>query len=134
VANEALAVIDQQPQIKLRSVQLRGWEGIQPFLQRGAGNIERVDRVGLAALTGALARLRGQMRRDAQHPLAALDQEALERAGHVPAILKRPTRSPSSVRAHCNRAAKPRRPTATVCSPSSSPVTAATAAIVCERL
>ena len=77
MANEALAVIDQQPQIKLGPVQMRSRERIQPFLQRSAGNVERVDRIRLAALTGALARLCRQMRRDAQHPLAALDQEPL---------------------------------------------------------
>ena len=44
------------------------------------------------------------------------------------------TRSPSKARAHRNKAAKPRRSTPTVCSPSSSPVATATAATVCERL
>src|SRR3954468_22205632 len=72
VANQPLAVIDQQPQIQLRPVQLRGRERVQAFLQRGAGDVERVDRVGLAALTGALARLGGQVRRDPQHALAPL--------------------------------------------------------------
>jgi len=31
-----------------------------------------------------------QVGRDAQHPLAALDQEPLEGPGHVPAVLQRP--------------------------------------------
>jgi hypothetical protein len=44
------------------------------------------------------------------------------------------TRSVPRSRAQASSAAKPLAPTATVCSPSSSPVAAATAAIVCERL
>ena len=44
------------------------------------------------------------------------------------------TRSPSRPRAQRNSASNPRAPTWTVCSPSSSPVVAATAATVCERL
>jgi hypothetical protein len=38
----------------------------------------------------ALLRALGQVRRDPQHALAALDQESLERPGDVPAILQRP--------------------------------------------
>jgi hypothetical protein len=44
------------------------------------------------------------------------------------------TRSPSTLRAHCSNAPNPRLPTGIVRSPSSSPVAAAIAAIVCERL
>ena len=44
------------------------------------------------------------------------------------------TRSPASPRAQITSAANPRAPTCTVFSPKSSPVAAATAAIVCERL
>ena len=44
------------------------------------------------------------------------------------------TRSQPSSRAQTTSAAKPLAPTWTVCSPSSSPVAAETAAIVCERL
>ena len=90
VADQPLAVIDQQPQIELGPVELRGRERVQALLQRGAGDVERVDRVGLAALAGALARLGRQVRRDPQHPLAALDQKPLQRPRHVPAVLERP--------------------------------------------
>jgi hypothetical protein len=90
MADEALSVIDQQPQVELGAVQVRSREGLQTLLQRGAGNVERVDWVRLAALASALARLGGQVRRDPQHPLAALDQKPLERAGNVPAVLQRP--------------------------------------------
>jgi hypothetical protein len=90
LANQPFAVVDEQPHVQLRSVQLRGRERLEPLLQRGAGDVERVDQVRLAAPTGALAGLRGQVRRDPQHPLAALDQKPLERPGHVPTVLKRP--------------------------------------------
>jgi hypothetical protein len=44
------------------------------------------------------------------------------------------TRSLWSLRAQTTNAAKPLAPTWTVCSPTTSPVSAETAAIVCERL
>jgi hypothetical protein len=90
MADEPFAVVDEQPQIELWSVQVRGREGLQALLQRGAGDVERVDRVRLSALAGALACLRGHARRDPQYALAALDQEPLQRSRDLPAILKRP--------------------------------------------
>jgi hypothetical protein len=42
MADEPIAVIDQQAQVKLRAVQLRGREVLQAFLQRGAGDGDRV--------------------------------------------------------------------------------------------
>jgi hypothetical protein len=90
VADEAFAMIDQQPQVEFGPVEVRGGERVQAFLQNGAGDVERVDRVGLAPLASALSLPGRQVRRDPQHPLAALDQEALQRPGHVPAILQRP--------------------------------------------
>ena len=83
-------MIDQQPQVEFGPVEMRGGERVQAFLQNGAGDVERVDRVGLAPLASALSLPGRQVRRDPQHPLAALDQEALQRARHVPAILQRP--------------------------------------------
>jgi hypothetical protein len=47
---------------------MRGRKGLEPFLQRGACDTERVDVIGLAALAGALARVGGQVRRDPQGP------------------------------------------------------------------
>ena len=90
VTDEALTVIDEQPQIELGAVQVRGRERAQALLQRGAGDTERVDSVRLAALTGAAACVGAQVRRDSQHPFAALDQKPLEAAGDVPAVLDRP--------------------------------------------
>jgi hypothetical protein len=75
VADQALAVIDEQPQVELGPIKVCGREGLQPFLQRGASDVERVDRIRLPALPGALSRIRRQLRRDPQHALAALDQE-----------------------------------------------------------
>src|SRR4051812_32324320 len=47
LTNEAFAVINQQPQIQLGPVEMRGREGLQPFLQRDAGDAARVDRIRL---------------------------------------------------------------------------------------
>jgi len=69
---------------------MSGREGLQPLPQRGAGDVQRVDRVGLAALAGAPTRIGGQVRRNPQHALAALDQKSLQRPRHVPAVFKRP--------------------------------------------
>jgi hypothetical protein len=64
-------VIDQQPQIQLGPVQMRGREGLKTLLQRDARDSDRVDRIGLAALTRAPTGRRAQVGRDPQHPLAA---------------------------------------------------------------
>ena len=80
VTDQPLAMVDEQPKVELGPLQVRGREGLQALLQRGAGDVEGVDRIGLAALASALSGLRGQVRRDPQHPLAALDQESLQRS------------------------------------------------------
>jgi hypothetical protein len=90
MADESFAVVDEQPQIELGTVQVRGREGLQALLQRGASDVERVDRVRLAALAGTPARSGAEVRRDPQHALTALDEKSLQRPGHVPAVLKRP--------------------------------------------
>src|SRR5215211_55920 len=90
VTDEAFAMVDQQPQVELGPIQVRGPERLKTLLQRDAGHVERVDRIGLAPPTSALTRVGRQVRRDPQHPLTALDQEPLQRPRHVSAILKRP--------------------------------------------
>jgi hypothetical protein len=90
LADEAFAVVDEQPQIELGTIQVRHRERLQALLQRGAGSVERVDRVRLPTPPGALARLRGQVRRDPQPALAARDHKPLERPADVTAVLKRP--------------------------------------------
>ena len=42
-ANEPFAVIDQQPQIELGPVQVRGRQRVETFSQGGPGDGERVD-------------------------------------------------------------------------------------------
>src|SRR4051812_27555211 len=84
-------------------------EGVQAFLQRGAGNVERIDRIRLAALPRAPAALRCKVRRDPQPPLATPDENPLKRPGNMTAVLQRPPRAPSRRRAHRNSASNPRR-------------------------
>ena len=135
LADEPFAVIDQQPEVELGPGQLRDRQRLEAFAQRGAGDGERVDAVGLAALAAARARAGHQPGRDPDDALAAGDQEPLEGARDVPAVLQRPDPlAAEAARPHpAARRSRARRP-ATVFSPSSSPVAAATAAIVCERL
>jgi hypothetical protein len=90
MADQPFAMVDEQPQVQLRAVEMRSRERSEAFLQCGAGDVERVDRIGLAALAGAAAGAGGKVRRDPQHPLATLDQKPLKRPGHVPAVLDRP--------------------------------------------
>ena len=45
VANQPLPMIDEQSQIELRPVEVRGREAVQPFLQRGARDVEGVNGV-----------------------------------------------------------------------------------------
>ena len=90
LTDQALAVIDQQPEIELGPIQMRGRQRVQALAQRSAGDCERVDAVGLATSTRLAPRRRHQRAVHAQNPLAALDQEALERTRDVSAILKRP--------------------------------------------
>ena len=48
--DQILAMVDQQANIERRTVQVRSRELVDPFLERGARDAERVDRVRLAAL------------------------------------------------------------------------------------
>ncbi len=91
LTDQALAVIDEQPQVKLGPVEVRDREGVEPFAQRGARDVERVDVVRLAALARTLARLCHQVGRNArQDALATLDQEPLKGPRHVPGVLQCP--------------------------------------------
>jgi len=83
-------MIDEQPQIELATLQLRGRQGVQALAQRRPRDRDRVDAVGLPAPAGAAPRVGHQLRRHAQDPLAACDQKALEGARDVPAVLDRP--------------------------------------------
>jgi hypothetical protein len=90
LADEALAMIDQQPQIQLGAIQPGGRQLLNVLAQRGARDRERVDAVGLAALAPGATDVGHQLGRDAQHPLAAADQEALEGSRDVATVLQRP--------------------------------------------
>ena len=136
LADQPLAVIDQQPQVELGPVQLRG----RAASSRPSRSAARAT--ATASMLSDLPRSRPARRasaislvgtRNTRSPRR--DQKPLERArrraGSPPA--PRPARR----RARAPRPAAPRtraRRPATVFSPSSSPVAAATAAIVCERL
>ena len=58
LADQALAMVDEQPQIELGPVQLRRRQGIQAFAQRRPRDRDRVDAVGLAAPARAATRRR----------------------------------------------------------------------------
>jgi len=90
LADQALAMVHEQPQVELWTCQLRGRQRIQPFAQRCSGDRDRVDAVGLPALATTPARRRHQPSGDPQDPLAAADQKPLEGAGDMPAVLDRP--------------------------------------------
>jgi hypothetical protein len=90
LADQPLAVIDQQPQVQLRALQLRGRQRIQALAQRRPGNRDGVDAVGLPAVAGAPSRVGHQPGRDAQDSLAAADQKPLKGPRDMPAVLDRP--------------------------------------------
>ena len=123
LTDEPFAVIDQQPQVELGPFQVRGRQRVQAFAQRRAGDGDRVDAVGLAALARRRAARGHQRAVDPQNTFSALDQKPLQGARHMPAVLQRPH----------PLGAQPSRPAATTrrthgadldrLSPSSSPVT-----------
>ena len=135
LADQPLAVIDEQPQVELGTVQLRGRQRVQAFAQRRPGDRDRVDAVGLPAPASVAPRRRpsASSRRAgrARRGRSETAQRTPRRAGspRSPRPARRPGRAP---RPAARRS--PWRPTWTVCSPTNSPVAAATAAIVCERL
>ena len=135
VTHQPLAVVDQQPQVALGPGQVRGREAVQAFPQRGASDVER------ASIASDLPRRRALRRAFAVKCVGIRkthSPRSIRKRSSDPETCRQSstaqTRSPSRPRAHCSRAPHPRRPTGTVCSPSSSPVAAAIAAIVSERL
>ena len=88
--DQVLAMVDEQANVECRAVQVRAREVVESLLERSAGDAEGVDRVGLAALAGRAASAGHVLRGDAHDPLPAGDEEPLEGAGHVPAVLERP--------------------------------------------
>ena len=129
--DEPLAVIDEQP------------DSSSGPASCATGSVSRPSRSAARAIATASmrrtcrarapsARARPQLGRDA-HDLAAGEQEPLERAGDVPAVLDRPDAFGARPRAQMSRTSKQRRrpgPSAR----RAPPVAASTAATVCERL
>ena len=48
--DQILAMVDQQANVERGAVQVRSGEVLDPFPERGTGDAERIDRVGLPAL------------------------------------------------------------------------------------
>jgi hypothetical protein len=134
VANQPLTVIDQQPQVELGPVQLRGRKNSRPSCTAARATLS-------ASIGSDLPRWRALLRAPAVRCVGIRNTRSprsIKNRSSDPETCRQSssahTRSPSRLRAHRNSAPNPRRPTGTVCSPSSSPVPAAIAAIVCERL
>jgi hypothetical protein len=90
LTNQALAVVDQQPQVEFGTFQLRRRQLGEAFAQRRPCDGDCVDAVGLPPLAAAAPSVRHQPRRDTQDTFSALDQESLKRSRHMPAVLERP--------------------------------------------
>ena len=134
-ANEPFAVIDQQPQIELRPIEVRGRQRLKPFAQRRPGDSERVDAVGLAAPAGLAPRSGRQRAVNPQVRVRRARSETAPTSSRHAGNPRSPTRVPRPNRApHASKPAAPLAPDRTVCSPNNSPDVADTAAIVCERL
>jgi hypothetical protein len=80
----------QQPDLELGAGKPGGRERVDAFPQRGAGDRERVDRIGLPALPDPFAGLGHQPGWEPDDRLAAIDQEPLQASGHVPDVLDHP--------------------------------------------
>ena len=90
LADQPLAMVHEQPEIEFGARQLRRGQGVQPFAQRRPRDRDRVNAVGLPARASAATRVGHQLRRHAQDQLAAFDQNALEGARDMSAVLGRP--------------------------------------------
>src|SRR5512132_15072 len=134
VADEAFAMIDQQPQVEFGPVEVRGGQRVPACPHNGAGEVERVDRVALppwrARFRSLAVRCAGI--RSTRSP-RSINQRSSEPDTRRPSSSAQ-TSSSSSPRPQRRSASTPPPPTPTVRSPSHPPVVAATAAIVCDRL
>jgi hypothetical protein len=87
---QVLAVVEQQLDGQRALIEEGLRQRLDALPERSAGHGGGVDRIGLAALACAPARAGHELGSYAHHALAALDQEALEAARDVAAILDRP--------------------------------------------
>jgi hypothetical protein len=132
--DEAIAVIDEQPDVELDARQVRDGQRLKALADRRSRDRDGIDSVRLARLARALPRAGHQLRRNANHALAALEQEPLQRPRDMPAILKRPHPLATDAARPAHSSPNERGAAATVTSPSARPVASSTAASVCERL
>ena len=88
--DQPFAVIDQQPDVELDARQLGDRQPTESLSQRGAGDGERVNAVRLAAFAAAAPFAGHQPGRDPDDALAASEQEPLEGARDMAAVLQRP--------------------------------------------
>jgi hypothetical protein len=79
LADEPLAMIDEQPHVKLGASQSCDGERVEAFSDRNTCDREGIDDVGLAALACLIACAGSQLRRDADDLLAPAQQKALQR-------------------------------------------------------
>jgi hypothetical protein len=127
-------MVHEQPQIEFGALQLRRRQASRP--SRSAARA-----TAIASMLSDFPRPRDPRRKTAVSLLgtrSTRSPRSTRNRSKAPETCRQSssahTRSPPRPRAHLNSAAAPLAPTWTVCSPSSSPVVADTAAIVCERL
>ena len=127
-------MIDEQPHVELGPGQPRDRQRLEALAQRGAGDRDRIDDIGLAALARRLARAGHQLRRHPHDALAAREQEPLQRAGHVPAVLDRPHPLATNAARPAQQIIKRAALRANRQVGEHAPVAASTAPTVCETL
>jgi hypothetical protein len=132
--HKALAVIDEQPQVELGPLQLGRRQRVEAFANAALATAS-------ASMLSDLPRPRASRREDAINLLVTRrtrSPRSIRKRSSEPDTCRQSsiaqTRSAPRPRAQPSRAAEPFAPDCTVCSPSSSPVVAETAAIVWERL
>ena len=88
--HQPLAVIDQQPDLKLGARQRSARQLVYAFAKRGARHGDGVDLIGLSALAAAASFTGHQPRGDPDDSFAVDQKKPLKGPRHVPAVLKRP--------------------------------------------
>jgi hypothetical protein len=134
MADQPFSVVDEQPQVQLGPSKCAAGKDVRPSCSAARATFS-------ASIASDLPRRRALLRAFAVRCVgirSTRSPRSIRNRSSEPETCRQSssaqTRSPSNARAHRNSPAKPWRPTATVCSPTSSPVAAQTAAIVCERL
>ena len=110
VRDQALAVVDEQADVELEPGELRDRERVDPFADRGPGDRDRVDRVGLAALARRCSRAPAVSfgaTRTTRSPRASRNRSSAPETWRQSSIAH--TRSPPRRRAQRNRSSNERR-------------------------